>query len=107
MKHLITNLATKFIEEHWDEIDLKKVEITGTKEEYLKEISNFYIACWVISEVMSWGCKINYHKQYEVETESASTHYGVIKIEDTYFMMTDDWIYVEVKPKFKTVIYFE
>lgn len=112
MKHLITNLATKFIEEHWDDItnkDAKQLNYNQvSKDEMLEAIQNDYeIACWVISEIMSWGCKINYHEQYEVETDPNTTHYGVIKIEDTYFMMSDDYVYVKVEPKFKTVIYFE
>ena len=106
---LITNLAIKFIEEHWDEIinkDAKQINYKEvTKDEMLETISNDYeIAGWIISEVMNWGCHKNYLRNYIVEGDS-DRH--VIKIEDTYFIMSDDYAYVEVKPKFKTVIYFE
>lgn len=109
MKHLITNLAVKFIEEHWDDIinkDAKQINYNQvSKDEMLEAIHNDYeIACWIISEVMSWGCNKNYLRQYIIEGDS-DRH--VIKIEDTYFMMSDDYVYVEVEPKFKTVIYFE
>jgi len=107
MKHLITNLAIKFIEEHWDEI-MKDLVVSFTKESLLNDIKTDYqIASWVVSEVMMWGTSTDYHKQYSVEYDQKENDRGVIKIEDTYFIMSDDYAYVEVKPKFKTVIYFE
>ena len=106
---LITDLATNFIEEHWDDIiedDAKKINYElVSKAEMLETIQKHYdIAGWVISEVMDWGCKENYMKQYLIEY-SIDKH--VIRVEDTYFTMSDDFIYVEVKPKFKRVMYFE
>ena len=107
MKHLITNLAIKFIEERWHEI-IKDLIASYTKESLLNDIKNDYqTASWVVSEVMMWGTSTDYHKQYSVEYDQKENDRGVIKIEDTYFMMSDDYEYIKVEPKFKTVMYFE
>ena len=104
---LITGLAIRFVEEHWDEINLTKAQINHKQHEFIEIIKTDYnIACWIISEVMSWGCNKNYLRQYIIEGDSDE---HIIKVEDTYFRMSDNYNYnyVKVEPKFKTVVYFE
>lgn len=106
---LVTDLAIRFVEEHWDEITNKHGKQINynqvSKDEMLEAIKADYdIAGWIISEVMSWGCNKNYLRQYIIEGDSDE---HVIKVEDTYFRMSDNYNYVKVEPKFKTVVYFE
>lgn len=102
----IKKLAIDFIESHWDEIDLKKVEITDFKQKFINKIvKQDDLAWWVVIEVMNWGCKKNYLEEHIVSREYGS--YCVIKIDDRYFQPTETFHYKEVFPKTKTVIYFE
>jgi hypothetical protein len=102
----VTKLAVEFIENHWEEIDLKKVGISShSKQSFLAEIvTNYYSAGWVLNEVMSWGLDIDYIKEYQVETEGA---FLVLLIDNSYFRFDcKTHLFVEVEPKFKTIMYF-
>ena len=102
----IKKTAIDFIESHWDEINLKKVEITDDKQKFInKLVKQDYLAWWVVIEVMNWGCNKNYLDDLIVSTEDGE--YCVIKMNDRYFQPTDSFYYKEVFPKTKTVIYFE
>ena len=99
----LINIATEFVENHWDEIDKKRTDIRDSKEYVLNFIQNdVYEASWIISEVMAWGCDKNYLKEYKIYCEDAL----VISIEGKYFKFKGD-CFEPVKPKKKTVIYFD
>lgn len=106
-KQVITNFAVKFLAEHWEEINLNAVHIQGTKEkEIRKAVKNFGHTCWVITEVMVWGTKIDYLKPYEQANEDDDL---IIKIDERYFKYLSTKkgdTFVEVFPKFKQVLYF-
>ena len=106
---LLTNFAVSFIEDHWNEIDLVKTDIVDTKEELINQLKNDYRLCeWIISEVMSWGCKTDYLIKCEVE--NLIDFPTVWKFNDSYFSIdyTDKYYgFKEVFPKEKTIIYFE
>lgn len=102
----IKKLAIDFIESHWDEINLQKVEIADTKQKFINKLKKQDdLAWWVVTEVMSWGCKIDYLKDYIVSWEDGQ--YCVIKSEGRYFQNDGNFHYKEVFPKTRTVIYFE
>jgi len=101
---IIDSFAINFIENHFDEIDLKKCDwnIT-TKEQAIKEIKkNDYMAGWIITEVMNWGTPTDYAKQYKVENDE---EHFIIKIDNRYFALDYENIhqFKEVFPK-KVVI---
>jgi hypothetical protein len=100
----ITKLAVDFLNAHWDEINLEKCGIDDySKEKLLKEVKkNYYDACWVVSEVMNWGCEKSYLAEYIIECEE----WLVIKIGDKYWKYDSDG-FVNAIPKTKTVLYFE
>lgn len=102
----VTKLAIEFVSENWDKIDRKRIEtINNTKEDFIKEIQNdYYTACWVLTEVMSWGADKDYIEKYKVENEE---EIFVIKIEDKYFKINYETYYLdECEPKYKTIMYF-
>lgn len=102
----VTNLAIKFVSENWNKIDRKKIEtIHNTKEDFIKEIKKeYYTACWVLTEVMSWGADKNYIKQYKVENED---EIFVVKIDEKYFKINfETYCLDECEPKYKTIMYF-
>lgn len=110
---LLTDFAISFIEEHWDEIDLNRTEITDTKEEFIDRLkSDYSFAEWIIQEVMVWGCRdsndnrIDYLQKYEIPNLDAFT---VWKIDNRYFAIDfkNNYSFKEVFPKETTVIYFE
>jgi len=81
---ILDSFAINFIENHFDEIDLKKCEWSiTTKEQAIKEIKNKgYMAGWIITEVMNWGTPTDYAKQYKVDNDE---EHFIIKIDDRYF----------------------
>jgi hypothetical protein len=81
---ILDSFAINFIENHFNEIDLKKCDWNiKTKEQAIKEIKmNDYMAGWIITEVMNWGTPIDYAKEYKVENDD--DHF-IIKIENRYF----------------------
>ena len=102
----ITKLAINFVSNNWDKINRQKIETIHTsKESFIKEIKeDYYIACWVLTEVMSWGADKNYIKEYQVESED---DIFVVKIQDKYFRINfETYCLDECEPKYKTVIYF-
>ena len=66
---ILDSFAINFIENHFDEIDLKKCDWNiKTKDQAIKEIKkNDYMAGWIITEVMNWGTPIDYAKEFKVE----------------------------------------
>ena len=101
----IQELATSFIQEHWDEIDKNQTEIAKGKStvlNFIKEDEEY--ASWIVCEVMNWGTPTDYLKPFVVEADIF-----VIKINDKYFKLDDPKgeLLVETFPKEKTVIYFE
>lgn len=102
----IKKLAINFIESHWDEIDLVKVEITDSKQKFINRLKKQDdLAWWVVTEVMSWGCKKDYIQEHIVSWEDGQ--YCIIKADERYFQNDGNFHYKEVFPKTKTVIYFE
>lgn len=102
----VTKLAIKFVSENWDKIDLKKIEsIDSTKEDFIKEIQeDYYTACWVLTEVMSWGADKDYIEEYRVDNEEGIF---VVKINDKYFKINfETYCLDECEPKYKTIVYF-
>lgn len=107
MKEII-ELATSFINEHWEDISIRLREdvLKGSKEKALTSLKKDYtIASWIVCECMNWGCNTNYLKHYKVEAESDRT---VFMIKAKYFMYdrASDSL-KEVFPKTKQVLYFE
>lgn len=83
---ILDKLAISFIENHFDEIDLKHVDWNvKTKEQAIKEIKkNDILTGWIITEVMNWGTPIDYAKQYKIENDD---EHFIIKVEDRYFAL--------------------
>ena len=102
----VTKLAIEFVSKNWDKIDLKKIEsIHNKKEDFIKEVKeDYYIACWVLTEIMSWGADKDYIKEYKVENEE---DIFVIKINNKYFKINHQTSLLdECKPKYKIVTCF-
>lgn len=82
---LLEDFAVKFINEHFSELDLDRLDWDVTKEEAVEEIKNKpFMVGWVISEVMSWGTKVDYISKYVVENENEDF---LIKIEGRFFLI--------------------
>ena len=96
----LDSFAINFIENHFDEINLKECDWNiKTKEQAIKEIKkNDYMAGWIITEVMNWGTPIDYIKEYKVENDE--DHF-IIKINERYFAFDYENIHYfkEVFPK--------
>lgn len=94
--------AINFINTHFDEIDLKKVEWNvKTKKQAIKDIKGKdYMAGWVITEVMQWGTPIDYTKGIKVEMDEENPYF-VVKIDDRYFALdyTKPHCFNEVFPR--------
>ena len=101
---ILDSFAINFIENHFDEIDLKKCDWDiKTKEQAIREIKkNDYMAGWIITEVMSWGTPIDYIKQYEVKNDDDKF---IIKVEGRYFSLDFEnaHYFKEVLPKIKII----
>ena len=97
----LDNFAIKFIQEHFNEIDLSKLHWNiKTIEEAIAEInSDPTTSSWIIGEVMFWGCSTNYFEKIEVEY--SDEEYRVIKVDGRYFKLDTKktHCYVEVFPK--------
>ena len=113
-RKLITETAYQFINEHFNEINLKHLDQYGVlpndKNKCLGLILNDYDwAEWVVMELMSWGCDKDYLSELEVKDNISED--TVWKIGDKYFIWQITVKYLgslkEVFPKTKTVIYFE
>jgi len=102
----ITKLAVEFIENHWQDIDLVKVELTKySKQSLLKEVvEDYYLAGWVLMEVMSWGADKNYIDKYSIENRQDLL---ILLVDDKYFKFNPlTFLLEETKPKYKTIIYY-
>lgn len=102
----VTKLAIGFVSENWDKIDLKSIDYEGvSKKQFIKEIEqDYYTACWVLTEVMSWGADKDYIEEYRVENEE---EIFVVKINDKYFKINyETHCLDECEPKYKTIMYF-
>lgn len=96
---IIEQFAIDFVENYFDEIDLKSTDWkVKSKEDAIRDIKKKdFMAGWVICEVMMWGTDINYIKPFIADDDGVF----IIKIEDHYFKMEecDDYIFTEVFPK--------
>jgi hypothetical protein len=102
----VTKLAIKFVSENWDKIDRNRIETIHTsKESFIKNIEkDYYTACWVVTEVMSWGAGKDYIKEYQVDNEE---EIFVVKLNSKYFKTNfETYCLDECEPKYKTVMYF-
>lgn len=101
----IQKLATSFVKEHWDVIDIERTEIENDLKRVLKLIKNDEeYAGWIVGEVMAWGTPTNYLKPYLIEADI-----WVIKVDGKYFKIAKPFsnLLIETFPKEKTVIYFD
>lgn len=82
----IKDFAVKFINDHFGEIDLKKVDWNvKSKDQAIRLIqSDPELAGWVIGEVMRWGCRKDYLKESGVE-EEGDHDFFVINLNGKYF----------------------
>lgn len=89
-----------FINNHFEELDLEKLDWKVNEiKDAIKEIKkNDFMAGWIITEVMSWGCNKNYQKEITVENEE---EHFIVKIDNRYFALDYDNIhyFYEVFPK--------
>lgn len=96
---ILDEFVINFINNHFNEIDLKRVEWkVKTKEQAINEINkNADMASWIITEVMSWGTPINYIEEFKVENDE--DHF-IIKVNDKYFAIdyNDTRYFIEVFP---------
>lgn len=83
---ILDSFAINFIENHFDEIDLKKCDWSiKTKEQAIKEIKkNDYMAGWIITEIMNWGTPIDYAKDFKVKNDE---EHFIVKIDERYFAL--------------------
>jgi len=92
--------AINFIENHFDEIDLKKCDWNvKTKKAAINEIKKKdYMAGWIITEVMNWGTPVDYIGEYKVENDE---EHFIIKINGRYFALDYENVHYfkEVFPK--------
>lgn len=103
----ITKYALNFIKTHWDKIDTKRCELT-TKRKINADIkADPYIAVWVLTEVMSWGCDKDYFEALKVDHPDKEEQL-IIKIKKQYFKYDyKKFTFEECFPKTKKIIYFE
>lgn len=98
--NILDKFAIDFINNHFDEIDLKKLEwCVSSKKQAIKEIKKKdYLAGWIITEVMRWGTSNDYQKEFKVENDD---EHFIIKIGKRYFTLDYDNIHYfnEVFPR--------
>jgi len=108
---LICRKIFEFVDEHWNEIDLDMMEISQTKDEFLNDVLNdVQLALWVFTEVADWGMEKKYLKDWIVEQDNDD--FIIIKLDGKFIKLYaediwSDWQVSFVKPKQKTVYYFE
>ena len=100
----LRDFAIQFIENHYEELNKEKLEISYTKDQCLKELyKDMDFVCWVIMEAMSWGCDKNYINDYKVECDKY-----LIKIDKSYYTYNHNTYTLDpVKVKYKKVAYFD
>jgi hypothetical protein len=89
---VLDNFVIKFIENHFKEINLKKLDWSPkNKKEAIAEIkAKDFMAGWIITEVMSWGTETDYQKDIIVDNDE--DHF-IIKIEGRYFAIDHDHVH--------------
>lgn len=103
----ITKLAVNFIENNFEEFDLKRVDLENhTKKQTLKKCKKeYWFACWVLTELMSWGLEKDYLKPYRVKHNG---DFLVIKVNNMHFRINfETHCLDEVEAKTKIETYFE
>lgn len=87
--NILDKFAIDFINNHFDEIDLKKLDWNiSNKEQVIKEIKKKdYLAGWIITDVMRWGTSKDYQKDYLVENDD---EHFIVKINKRYFALDYD-----------------
>lgn len=113
---LMSDVATKFVWNNWDKIDFDKVDLEDTlecKNKLLAEIkTNVHDVLWIFTELSTWGMiknDMDLIEKYEFETYDNNDYY-ILKFDEMYVKL--EWVdkvatVKEVKPKTKTVTYFE
>lgn len=104
---VVKNLAISFIENHFEELNLEKCDLKGyNKKQVINQCKKeYWFACWVITELMSWGLDKDYLSEYVVEHEG---DFLVIKIKDKYYRINfQTHCFDEAEVKIKTVYYFD
>lgn len=103
----ITKLAINFIEAHFEQFDLKKCDLENyTKKQALKECKKeYWFACWVVTELMSWSLEKDYLEPYTVDHDG---DFLVMKVNDKHFRINfETHCLDEVEVKTKIVSHFE
>ena len=103
----ITKLAVNFIEKHFEEFNLKRCDLEDyTKKQTISQCKKeYWFACWVVTELMSWGLEKDYLNPYRIHHEE---DFLVIKVNDTYFKLNrETYCFDEVELKTKLIHYFE
>lgn len=97
---ILDDFAINFVEQHFNEIDLKKCDWNiKTKEEAIEDIqNNDYMAGWIITEVMMWGTLVDYITELRVDNDE---EHFIIKVDERYFALNYKNInyFYEVLPK--------
>lgn len=101
MRHKeLDNLAIKFLDENWDEINPKEHSWNvKTKKEAISQIKKDPdLTGWVITELMNWGTRKNHLDDLKIENENNKL---LIGCENKYFTLDDEdyFQFVEVFPK--------
>lgn len=107
MNKTITDFAVNFLKNHWNEIQRVDAKyLAKDKLSQIKKVKEDYTeACWIISEIMSWGCVKDYLAEITVSAYNDEKLY--IKIKNKYFMYNSTTcLFEEVMPKYKKVLYF-
>jgi len=102
----ITKLSVNFIEKYFEEFDLKECDLEGyTKKQTISQCKKeYWFACWVITELMSWGLDKDYLREYRVDHEG---DFLVIKVDDMYFKINfDTHCFDKVQAKTKISLLF-
>lgn len=80
---ILDKFAIDFINKNFEKIDLKKLCWEVTKLEAIKEIKeNDFMAGWIITEVMSWGCEKDYLEEIRIKEDPL-----IIKVKGNFFQL--------------------
>lgn len=103
-KKRFQNFVYNFVKEHISEVK-DTYDYLGFKNEkdMLNEIkNNDEVACWAFQELMQWGLKEDYTKQFQVGNLNDIWETPVYKVFDHYFIVWDSAL-KEVKVTTKTI----
>lgn len=113
MKDHLINCAVNFLEEHWDELDLDRLGISESKEEFIERVKEDEdYPEWVLLEAANWGVKdraISYTDTWLAE-HAHKDDFDVWNIGNRYFTYKGEYPnikLVEVFPKEVTIKVFE